>query len=58
MVSAVTYPITIGVRVTTEQAKRLRDLAEADDRRPSALARRLLIESLDRYTPKERTTVS
>jgi hypothetical protein len=58
MVSAVTYPITIGVRVTTEQAKRLRDLAEADDRRPSALARRLLIESLDRYTLKERTTVS
>jgi predicted transcriptional regulator len=58
MVSAMTYPITIGVRVTTEQAKRLRDLAEADDRRPSALARRLLIESLDRYTLKERTTVS
>jgi predicted transcriptional regulator len=58
MTNARAYPITIGVRVTAEQAKRLRDLAEADDRRPSALARRLLIESLDRYTPKEGATVT
>ena len=58
MPTEVAYPITIGVRVTADQAQRLRDLAEADDRRPSALARRLLIESLDRYTTKEGTTVS
>ncbi len=47
-------PITIGVRLTAGQAGKLRALANADDRRPSALARKMLAAALDqRETPKE-----
>jgi hypothetical protein len=52
MATEVTYPITIGVRVTADQARRLRDLAAADDRPPSSFARRLLVDALERHTPK------
>ncbi len=50
MPNEVTYPITIGVRVTADQARQLRDLAAIDDRPPSALARRLLVDALERQT--------
>ncbi len=43
-------PVTVGVRLTVEDAKKLEDLARADDRRPSTLARKLLSEALDRAT--------
>lgn len=54
MVTADHMPDTIGIRLTSQHAAKLRALAAADDRRPSALARRLLIEALARMeTPKE-----
>ena len=39
-------PITVGVRVTTAMAAQLRQIAEADDRTPSAVARRIIAEHL------------
>ncbi len=44
-----TLPITMGIRLTADQAKRRRALAVADDRRPSALARRMVAEALALY---------
>jgi hypothetical protein len=52
MTTETRYPITIGVRVTADQARKLRDLAAADDRPPSSLARRLLVDALERHIPK------
>ena len=46
MQTAVRMPDTIGIRLTAEHAAKLRALAAADDRRPSALARRLLVDAL------------
>jgi hypothetical protein len=40
------YTELIGVRLTERDAERLRQLAAADDRQPSALARRLLVRAL------------
>ena len=54
MQTAECMPDTIGIRLTREHAAKLRALAAADDRRPSALARRLLVDALARLeTPKE-----
>jgi predicted transcriptional regulator len=39
-------PDTIAIRLTSAHAAKLRALAAADDRRPSALARRLLVDAL------------
>ncbi len=47
-------PDTIAIRLTAGHAAKLRALAAADDRRPSALARRLLIDALARLDPKEK----
>lgn len=44
---------TVGIRLTETQVDRLRALAVADDRRPSAVARRIIAAALDqRDTPK------
>ena len=43
-----TKPITVGVRVTTAMAAQLRQIAEADDRTPSAVARRIIADALAR----------
>lgn len=54
MQTAEPMPDTIGIRLTSEHAAKLRALAAADDRRPSALARQLLIDSLSRLEdPKD-----
>ncbi len=54
MQTAERMPDTIGIRLTSQHAAKLRALAAADDRRPSALARRLLVDALARLedTPK------
>ena len=45
--TAIRYPVTFGVRLPASAAEQLRQLAAADDRPPTALARRLLIEALE-----------
>jgi predicted transcriptional regulator len=44
--------ITISMRMTAAQAARLHQLAEADDRPPSTLARKLIAAALDRADEK------
>ena len=39
-------PITVGVRMTTDLAAQIREIAKADDRTPSAVARRIIAEHL------------
>jgi hypothetical protein len=45
----ITYPMVVGIRLTVDQAAKLHALATADDRPPSTLARRLVVEGLARY---------
>ncbi len=53
MVTAEHMPDTIGIRLTSQHAAKLRALAAADDRKVSALARRLLVDALAQLeTPK------
>ena len=56
MRSVVTHPVTVGIRLSLEQAQKLKAVAEADDRRPSTLARQLLSEAIDKYTKGEPVT--
>ena len=44
----ITYPNTVGVRLSDEHTRKLKELAEIDDRPPSVLARRLLVEGIER----------
>lgn len=54
MQSTELMPVTIGIRLTARQAGKLRALAAADDRRPSAVARRIIAAALDqREIPEE-----
>ena len=46
----VRYPNIVGVRLSAEQMEKLQQLAAADDRPPSSLARRLLAEAIERAT--------
>ena len=50
----VKYPQTFGVRLTLDQAEKLRAIAAIDDRPPTALARRMIVEALERYSPENR----
>ena len=43
-------PVTVGVRLSVEHAAKLQELAKADDRPPSTLARKLLTEAIERAT--------
>lgn len=43
------FPVTVGIRLTEAQANQLRERAAADDRRPSAFARRLIMDGLARF---------
>lgn len=53
MESTAALPAFIGVRVSAEQAAKLRKVAAADDRPTSSLIRRLLADGLARYeTPQ------
>lgn len=53
------YPAMVGVRLTAQQAAKLRELAAADDRPPSTLARRILADALARWgTPEETKGIS
>ena len=53
MASKALYPITVGVRLSVDQARRS-PIAAADDRRPSSLARRLLIGAIEQYDSRPR----
>ena len=44
----VRYGAVIAARVPEETARRIRELAEADDRPPTTLARRWILEGLER----------
>lgn len=57
MVTAEHMPATIGIRLTSHHARKLRALAAADDRRPSALARRLLLDALAQLENPKNTEV-
>ena len=48
MARPITYPVTITLRLRPQQMATIRALAEASDRPPSALARRLLLDALER----------
>lgn len=44
----ISYPTTLTLRLRPQEVARIRALAEASDRPPSALARRLLLDALER----------
>ena len=49
------YPHTITLRLRPSQVAKLRALAEADDRPPSVVARRLLIAALEQKEASQQT---
>ena len=51
--NTITYPAVFGVRLSREQAARLRQLAQADDRPVSAVLRRLVAETLEQQDQQE-----
>lgn len=57
MQSTVALPVSIGVRLSAEQAAKVRPMAAADDRRPSSLIRKMLADALAKWeTPEEVAT--
>jgi predicted transcriptional regulator len=52
----VKYEAIVTARLPIQEALRLRELAEADDRPPSVLARRLILKGLRRSEERQRET--
>jgi hypothetical protein len=40
-------PVTFGIRLSVAHAEQLRQLAESDDRAPTAVARRFIVRALE-----------
>ncbi len=44
------FTVTLGVRIPIEKAEKLRQMAQAEDRPTTTVARRLLAEAIERAT--------
>ena len=53
----VRYEAVLTARLPEEAARRIRELAEADDRPPTTLARRWILEGLERAQERSREEV-